>query len=1377
MNRFKEAVNLQREGFVAALTRLRDDGVVRTESEMRTVARQYLKQYGNSLKTPPLRYGEVLESASEQVYLKDIKFHINSFNLKSNSLKDKVGLCVKDGMASLREMQRELIGLLSETTEEEIKLLGNFSKAHFNSFVRGIDSQLLWDDKRALRDFKTGYSFKEKDLMHVMPNAGLVLPIKDKVEIPILDVMVIDEATDVGDTVVPLQTSPVRNLLRKNKVFNHVVLRQEFDHSSRKYKRKTSYDAYPYSCVSTLTLELIMPSMVELNYLTFTPIGDSTIQIKQLSYKSEDGAEIALNSSVINSETSTTLLFQPTHMTHLRIQFEQQATVGRRRMVVGDKRLNAFNNMLNKTNMSLRFPDVRTEKPGLVYDFSLSDVSVGLASFNGRGYFRSANAIKVDSLLGFAWSSMLEQITPHDSFDTYLKSASLPDGQVILEGYVYAKLFGGKVGGAKVAPISGGGKQTKASDFLRDTLLLDAIVPIPDNYPIQVEYIEPVVDIAKVKLFPDSRWNTTQSVVNSLCLTQLEISAGGDYGLEGLIVDLPQSKITKIWQLLDIDREIVFPIYDNDNLPPESVYNPENWKHIFAKEQIEEAIAAITATRRGNLNKPYTIVYTAPSDEDLEHLLGGIWHKASESLKLLFRNKPEDYLLLDSQILKGGGKPLKERPGETTSLFARCALLPADSNVTKNMLGNTIANTKLVELIIENVDQSPSVDTVSIRLAAVREPISRNSKKLKSFSNKDRWLIERLSSLNYLANDLRDGMYEQILTIEELLPFSDGGGAAFVEDYYKSYVYKLYYSNAEKFMKWKTAILAGRPMYYRQQVSFAQEDFSATIGTDTFSWQEAQGFTGATNYFGCKFILSEGYKEYITSYGNAISSLGDLYWPQQDEDLLRLSKIVSSHKDWLFAYGIVAKDINAWGRSTKLHNYFKAFKGKIIPYSLWNFPLEYKAANWGTKDIDSTQSWVSDDSYWGQSNLAMGKLSTTGPWGTQRINHNGAEINKHEPGVPSTNWLNDSVEFQLWWNGAKWDGALDNTKRSLRYIFQLLNFRVWLPVWRFTTNDAHGLNIGDVVAFNTTPLAVLDGKYNIVNVNDKSFDVLAMDNHGYPMIRDLSPGGCLKKDISNFEFKKAHLEGEADDDCGLAAALIIAQRENLSLAFWNRSTNPHDWKLPSVLLCPKDENDSPRDWDEFFSSIDTQESNADYDFTYNCCNEPNMVENTIRCFDSGFQPEPIEVYEDDTLLTIGIDYDISLNNGADYLGFWPVESSTEVFWKKAAAGDFLIRFRNARASSIYWMKYRVYKNQNLSGDNKIFLKNGRVSCSEEVQNSSGTLNMLLVARTRTANPYITPIVRNYSLKIQEEPLVKRDSGKLEVDKIYSAKRKNSTHVS
>lgn len=145
-----------------------------------------------------------------------------------------------------------------------------------------------------------------------------------------------------------------------------------------------------------------------------------------------------------------------------------------------------------------------------------------------------------------------------------------------------------------------------------------------------------------------------------------------------------------------------------------------------------------------------------------------------------------------------------------------------------------------------------------------------------------------------------------------------------------------------------------------------------------------------------------------------------------------------------------------------------------------------------------------------------------------------------------------------------------------------------------------------------------------------------------------------------------------------------------------------------------------------------------------------LANNTIMIYNAFDQEDPVQVFENDDLLTIGVDYVISLDDGATWFGYYPTDGSFTHVYRHAKAGRFLVKLINRHLDVIYWIKYRVCKNQHLSQCNQINLHNGRVVVSRKVRDASGILNTILISRTNAFDPYVTSVVREYSLRAQED---------------------------
>jgi hypothetical protein len=492
--KFKDIISYHGLYLRAAKRRVRDEPHLNlTDQQVQRKALALLKST-DDLRPRIHKSAKPISSAIEISFLKEFKFFVSMMNLQAGRLTEVVRGDAKDAFATLHEMQRELVTLDAEVEEKEIELLGNYSKVHLNTFSRPTDSQVSYTDKSWLVDFKTGFAFQERYMMDVLPSAGAINPIKEYVKAPIVDAVVIDEGSDAGDSIEPFITSNPRNIFRKNKVFKYAIVRQEFDSSSRRYKPKTSFDTYPWSCTSTMTMQVELANVMHINTLKIHPLGDSTISIKEIRYVNEAGEEIALNALPIDNQTEIVVLFEPVFTKYIIVQFEQFAHVARTEVNIGDRRTTSINRVLDAKGFTVKLPENNRVVKGRTYDFSLKEIQVGLSAYENKGFFRGQNIV-VSSPVGMEISREVESIVPIVNFGTYEDTTVLPEGKTLQEAYVGVRLFD-KQGNRR----------------------MDEICPVLDTGLIQLEYLSPVSKLCRYKLFPDLNWT-----LKEVCVTQMSL--------------------------------------------------------------------------------------------------------------------------------------------------------------------------------------------------------------------------------------------------------------------------------------------------------------------------------------------------------------------------------------------------------------------------------------------------------------------------------------------------------------------------------------------------------------------------------------------------------------------------------------------------------------------------------------------------------------------------------------------------------------------------------------------------------------------------------------------------------------------------------------
>lgn len=493
MSRFKDKVNFGSEILEAARKRVGDVGKHDlSEKDIDNQAAKYLSSHTENVSIIDVESGVPLSSLTRTEQLRDIKFSIEGLNRRTKVMDEKIVSFSKDSYSSLAEIQREANSLASEVSEQEIRIIGNYDKVHLNTANRGIDMQMSQDDKQWTKDFKTGFSFLEHQAMHTIVGAGFTFPIREQIYTPIISATVIDEETDTGDTITPLISSPPENIFLPDKVFRYVVVRTDYDDTSRLYKQQTTIDNYPYSCVSSCAIQLELPNSIAINFIEVEPIAGSTVYISKIEYLNEAGEEIELTTSTLSSETNLYLLFSPIYTRYLKIVFQQYAPVARTEVAIEDNN-SSLNLLLEGAGFQTILPESTSSIKGRAYDFSLKSIRTGFIAYENMGLFRS-KPILVNNPLSVDLSIEVEAILPPAERDPYGNIITLPDGRILYEAYI--------------------GAQLETND---GAVRLNSLIPVPDSYPWQTEFIFPVGSDAKVKLFPDLRWSSDK----------LQIIAGG----------------------------------------------------------------------------------------------------------------------------------------------------------------------------------------------------------------------------------------------------------------------------------------------------------------------------------------------------------------------------------------------------------------------------------------------------------------------------------------------------------------------------------------------------------------------------------------------------------------------------------------------------------------------------------------------------------------------------------------------------------------------------------------------------------------------------------------------------------------------------------
>lgn len=464
----------------AARRRVTDSpNVEYTKDEVDSLARLFLRR-NEVLSTPQLRPGGLTNTSVFNTFLKDTKFSVGQAAETSASLENEINNFRASSIASLLELQSDILGLDSEITEEEQSRLFGFNEIHFNQWVRAIDAPKKWANSTWLVDPKTGRTWLPVEQSDFVPGSGLTLPLVRETPLLISNVVLVGEETSVGSTHLPLvETDPVA-LLKPDRVFRYVVAKQHADSTSKLYYHEPTY--------CTLLFEL--GAVQQLNTVRVKPIGTAPVRIVEISYINTAGEEVQLDTTTIDSSVYTTLFFEPVRTKYLRIKFVQDAAVSHEVIQSDDVTKRKLNDVLSGLGWTQQLTEAQVYKQCRVYDFSLESVELLMRQYRGAGVFESQDIVLQD-VMAIALDVNTLALTVSEGNAVYSNLVELPDGVVFNESY------------CGLTVLQDGAKA------------YEALLPVPDVSPVQTEYLPLVGKVASAKLFPDLFYSAERLYIES----------------------------------------------------------------------------------------------------------------------------------------------------------------------------------------------------------------------------------------------------------------------------------------------------------------------------------------------------------------------------------------------------------------------------------------------------------------------------------------------------------------------------------------------------------------------------------------------------------------------------------------------------------------------------------------------------------------------------------------------------------------------------------------------------------------------------------------------------------------------------------------------
>lgn len=504
-----------------------------SEKQIQIRANRFMKRENKKI-TPDFAVGNPLNSTSFTEFYRDSKFFIHLNNSQLTNLQREVENAANRNLAILNDLEKDVASVDSFITEKEIKTNQRFTTVQYNAFVKEMDAGLGAGDNRWLVDFKTGLPFQKHHGLNLVQGTGLTLPVRDQVVIPVRQATLVGEETDAGSTKQPLYANSPNNLLVPNKIFRYVILRKTHDKTTRIYQHANS----------TVTILLEFHTAQLINFIQLEPLGHSSVFVNEITTINQAGEEVTMLGTRTENSTTTTYLLEPVRTRYLKIKLGQFAPVTKTSFRATDKTTDTLNEVLQGLGWTTRLPQTEEVVEGIVYDFSLKNIRVGLNIYESLGIHRGLD-IPISEPLGLTLGKKVDSTTLEGPYGL---NTLLSEGTVLSEFYVGAHLMD-----------------------VDSNLLLEELIPIPDQYPTQVESLPLIGGQSRVKLFPDIVWELDRFQVAETAfevaaeINVVTISAHSfTVGQQVAFLGNNSSPLTNIYEVIAVADSLNFTIKVND---------------------------------------------------------------------------------------------------------------------------------------------------------------------------------------------------------------------------------------------------------------------------------------------------------------------------------------------------------------------------------------------------------------------------------------------------------------------------------------------------------------------------------------------------------------------------------------------------------------------------------------------------------------------------------------------------------------------------------------------------------------------------------------------------------------------------------------------
>lgn len=436
-----------------------------TAQQLETLSKRYLVQTRKAL-TPSVLPGVVISSLPYQNMVNDQILTHTLVSTSLDNLSKSIEAYRQESKALILDMHKSLINLENLIKEQEIKIKTNFNKVYFNSFVssRDFGSQF----KSILTDPKTGMGLGKEDRMKPISSGGLTLPIFSNEKAFVEQIYLVGDESSFGDNGTVLISSPVENIVAKNKLFRHVVLHKSIDSNGVLYSRHPA----------AITIELVFANFTFINYLNLSLSNVTDTLVRDITIYNDAQEPLVLDFEKIQNKSEVGLIFEPVFTNKMRFTLESKTAIESSAYLTEDIVKSELNKILAGSGFEGRFALVNESLTGYVYDISVRDVTVGLKTYRDLGYFISKNYsfnnLKAVDFVLKSRNALATSLLNGTDENLALEDVVLNDSYMLLKTY-----------------------------DANDNLLFEGTLPLPSGKTYEVEYLPLTGTESSLKFFPN----------------------------------------------------------------------------------------------------------------------------------------------------------------------------------------------------------------------------------------------------------------------------------------------------------------------------------------------------------------------------------------------------------------------------------------------------------------------------------------------------------------------------------------------------------------------------------------------------------------------------------------------------------------------------------------------------------------------------------------------------------------------------------------------------------------------------------------------------------------------------------------------------------